>query len=77
MATTTQPPTNTSGIDVPSPGNGEIILKNMSTSSEGAYVCEAYNGIGITQKVFYIIVNGNVLQLLLAPFELYGVCLLE
>lgn len=38
--------------------NGEIFLRNVTVISEGGYVCNAFNDIGNTQKVFYVIVNG-------------------
>lgn len=40
-------------------GDGEILLRNVTVTSEGGYVCNAFNDIGNTQKVFYIIVNGS------------------
>lgn len=45
--------------------DGEIVLRNVNISSEGGYVCDAFNGIGITQKVFYIIVNGALGSILI------------
>lgn len=38
---------------------GVLQLRNVTMRSEGGYVCNAFNDIGSTQKVFYIIVNGS------------------
>lgn len=42
---------------------GGIQLRNLTLTSEGGYVCNAFNDIGSTQKVFYIVVNGETDQL--------------
>lgn len=42
--------------------DGQIRLRNVSLTSEGGYVCRAFNDIGSTQKVFYIVVNGESRQ---------------
>lgn len=39
-----------------------MLLENVSVTTEGAYVCDAVNTVGITQKVFYVIVNGECLS---------------
>jgi Immunoglobulin domain len=37
---------------------GELVLTNVTEHDSGTYVCDAFNGIGTAQKVFYLVVNG-------------------
>lgn len=37
----------------------KLILENVNVTTEGAFVCNAVNDIDITQKVFYVIINGE------------------
>lgn len=53
-----QPLQNSTNITISNDGN--VYLKNINASNEGAYVCDATNNIGITQKIFYIIINGEL-----------------
>jgi hypothetical protein len=39
--------------------NNELKLTNVTERNAGAYICDAFNGIGTTQKIFYVVVSGK------------------